>query len=126
MGPFIDQTLGHHHPVSTARDPRVFKGPGRVPVSSGDSGLGCMSLLHPIDSDRDPMSESEGKKRLLFYYWGGKGELFVWSRKQSCQCAKCPRSTASCPHKIWNNSGDGGLHSLAFYGTSANLSRKDP
>lgn len=36
-----------------------------VPVSVGDAGLGTVSFLHPIDSGRDPMSESRGKKRVV-------------------------------------------------------------
>lgn len=38
---------------------------GLVPVSAGDAGVGSTSLLQPIDSDRDPTSESRRRKRIV-------------------------------------------------------------
>lgn len=69
----------HHHLVSTARPPSISRSLRWVPVSDGDAGLGSVSLLHPIDSDRDPMSESRREKGIIVLIFGRKGEVFFWS-----------------------------------------------
>ena len=62
MGPLIDQTLGITICLHS-QTPSILRSFGWVPVSVGDAGLGSTALLHPIDSDRDPMSESRRKKK---------------------------------------------------------------
>lgn len=62
-GSFTDQKPGVTI-LSPQPDTQAYKRVwGLVPVSVGDAGLGSMSLLHPIDSDRDPMSDSERAKK---------------------------------------------------------------
>lgn len=104
-------------PVSSPQPdaPVRTKVSGMVPASVGRAGLGSMSLPHPIDSDRDPMSESRRGRRTAVSTLGR-------SSKGWWQCGKPSRSAARGPGQA---PGAGGLHSLAFQAASANLSETE-
>lgn len=71
----IDQAL-HITIWSPQLDDRVYtKGWGLVPVSGGGAALGSVSLPHPIDADRDPMSESRTRQRIVVLMLGKKREV---------------------------------------------------
>lgn len=76
MGPFTDQTLGTTI-LSPQPDPQVYQVWGGYLFSDGDAGLGSMPLLHPIDSGRDPMSESRREKVIVLIFQKERGGILL-------------------------------------------------